>query len=222
VRPAEGAPSAEREEPPTAIHLPPLSSPRGGPPRESSGPKAARHRCMCPSGGGSPSPSHARRRLLVRVCPRRSGGTVAIGQPSTDPEMCPPIRGRTGLLLLLQAQGRAARSDLAQCRCADQSERGLPLRRKRGGLLGHQRVGGRAQKRAQAAGECRQPLNYTQGHRTVAANSIRGLVLDSPSPLIYPPTLLVPESSVSGYMCRKSFRRPAFLVRKKVDMRSTI
>jgi hypothetical protein len=121
ARPAGGVPGAEREGPPMAIHLPPLSSPRGGPPRGSSGSRAARHRCMCPSGGGSPSPSHARGRLLVRVCPRRSGGTVAIGQPSTDPKMCPPVRGLTGLLLPLRARRQAARNDLARRRCADQS-----------------------------------------------------------------------------------------------------
>jgi hypothetical protein len=96
----EASRRAEREGPPVTIHLPPLGSPRGGPPRCSSSPRAARYRCMRPSSGGVPSPCHAARRLLVRACPRGSDGGVSHRPATHRPQkMCPLARGQAGLLL---------------------------------------------------------------------------------------------------------------------------
>jgi hypothetical protein len=134
----EASRRAEREGPPVTIHLPPLGSPRGGPPRWSSSPRAARYRCIRPSSGGVPSPCHAARRLLVRACPRGSEGRVAIGQPSTDPKKC--AHSPEGWQDFC-SRGRprpAAWNYPAQCRCADQSGHSQPLPRERRGLLRYQ------------------------------------------------------------------------------------
>src|SRR2546423_7442328 len=85
-RPVQGTQQAELEERPRTIHLPPLSSPKDVPPQRRSGWKAATPCHIGPSGGGSPLPVTPRKGgYRSRPTPEDLAGTVAIGQPPTDP-----------------------------------------------------------------------------------------------------------------------------------------
>jgi hypothetical protein len=65
--------------------LPPLSSPRGGPPQSPSGGEPTRDCDMHPSGGGYLSHGHVTKDgYRLGLAPKCLGVTVAIGQPSTD------------------------------------------------------------------------------------------------------------------------------------------
>jgi hypothetical protein len=101
---------------PPAIHLPPLSSPRGGPRPKRWGLSTATPGSMRPSGGGSRSPSqrpeadtdestppkglaeqwlltnHPQTPLKVPADPGASGTSVPPGRPTTEPDRAYPLQ----------------------------------------------------------------------------------------------------------------------------------
>jgi hypothetical protein len=83
--------------------LPPLSFPKGGPPRGVVGSLDRRTPLHAPFEWRVPVPGHARRRLPVRASPRGSLGMVAIGHPPTDHKCCARRPKPAGLLLPVRA-----------------------------------------------------------------------------------------------------------------------
>jgi hypothetical protein len=90
------------------IQLPPLSSPKGGPPRERSGCTAAKPHCLRPSRGGDRQPVMPREeQLRATAYPRSCGENSSRSQPSTEHKGA-RCRKTTGLRFPRQSRGDLA------------------------------------------------------------------------------------------------------------------
>jgi hypothetical protein len=102
--------------------LPPLSSPKDGPPQSCLCPKTSPDCCIHPSRGGYPSPAHALRRLPARAYPR-------IPQVNDSPQ---PITHRLHPISAPR-QRRSRISTELQCRFTSYTPRRVPWRSRPGG-----------------------------------------------------------------------------------------
>jgi hypothetical protein len=85
--------------------MPPLSSPKSGPPRERSGCTAAKPRCLRPSRGGDRQPVIPReRQLRAAAYPRKCDENGSRSQPSTEHKGA-RCRKTTGLRFPQQSRG---------------------------------------------------------------------------------------------------------------------